>query len=79
MTIDLPADVYNRVRDRAAEHGVSPQEEIVEIVSRHSVSENGESVAAARLRMRLLFDTVHGFRLSEKIPREELYDRGRVR
>lgn len=79
MTIDLPDDVFDRVRDRAAMRGVSPQQEVVEIVARHSGGENGDSLAVARLRMQQLFDTVHGFRLSHKIPREELYDRGRVR
>lgn len=78
MTINLPDDVYDRIRDRATERGVSPQEEVVEIVSRHSGGENGEAVEAARLRMRQLFDSVHGFKMSEKIPREDLYDRGRV-
>jgi len=79
MMIDLPDDVYDRVRDRASERGVSPQQEVVEIVSRHSNGENGDSLAAARLRMQQLFDSVHGFRMIPRIAREELYERGRVR
>jgi hypothetical protein len=37
-----------------------------------------ETLAAARARMRELFRTVKGFRNSPRIPREELYERGRV-
>jgi hypothetical protein len=78
MTIELPDDVYERVQGRAAERGVSPQQEVVEIVSRFSENGNGDSLAAARVRMQQLFDSVHGFRLIPRITREELYERGRV-
>ncbi len=37
------------------------------------------ALAASRDRMRELFRTVKGFRNSPRIPREELYDRGRIR
>ncbi len=37
-----------------------------------------ESLAAARERMQELFRTVKGFRNSPRIPREELYERGRI-
>jgi hypothetical protein len=37
-----------------------------------------ESLAAARDRMRELFRTVKGFRNAPRIPREELYERGRL-
>ncbi len=37
------------------------------------------ALAAARARMQELFRTVKGFRLSPKIPREELYERGSLR
>ena len=44
------------------------------------VAENGTSdeeaaLAAARLRMRELFQTVKGFQMTPKLSREELYDR----
>jgi hypothetical protein len=38
-----------------------------------------EALAAARDRMRALFETVKGFRNSPRITREDLYERGRVR
>jgi hypothetical protein len=38
-----------------------------------------QRLAAARERMRELFLTIKGFRNSPRIPREELYERGRVR
>jgi len=37
------------------------------------------ALAASRDRMRELFRTIKGFRNSPRIPREELYERGRVR
>jgi hypothetical protein len=37
-----------------------------------------EALAATRGRMRELFRTIKGFRNSPRIPREELYERGRV-
>ncbi len=37
-----------------------------------------EAVATARERMQELFSRIRGFRNSPRIPREELYDRGRV-
>ncbi len=38
-----------------------------------------KALAVARARMRELFRTIKGFRNSPRIPREELYDRGRLR
>ncbi len=38
-----------------------------------------EVLTASRARMRDLFSTVHGFRNSPRIPREELYERGSLR
>ena len=38
-----------------------------------------KALAAARDRMRHLFSTIKGFRNSPRIPREELYERGRIR
>jgi hypothetical protein len=38
-----------------------------------------ETLAAARDRMRELFQTVKGFRNLPRIPREELYERGSLR
>lgn len=37
------------------------------------------ALAAARDRMRDLFRTIRGFRNSPRIPRKELYERGRLR
>jgi hypothetical protein len=37
-----------------------------------------ETLAAARDEMRKLFRSIKGFRNSPRIPREELYERGRV-
>ena len=38
-----------------------------------------KALAASRERMRELFRTIKGFRNSPRIPREELYERGRLR
>jgi hypothetical protein len=59
--------------------------EVEVAISPKTESEQGEmnsdsaALAAARDRMRELFSTIKGFRNSPRIPREELYDRGRVR
>jgi len=53
---------------------ISPKARIAE----EATSAGEESLAAARDRMRELFRTVTGFRNSPRIPREELYERGRV-
>jgi hypothetical protein len=37
------------------------------------------ALVASRARMRELFRTVKGFRNTPRIPREELYERGRLR
>jgi hypothetical protein len=37
------------------------------------------ALAARRARMQELFRTIQGFRMTPKIPREELYERGRLR
>lgn len=36
-------------------------------------------IVSARQQMQELFRTVRGFRIGQRIPREELYDRGSVR
>ncbi len=38
-----------------------------------------EALAASRKRMQELFRRIKGFRMSPRIPREELYERGRLR
>jgi hypothetical protein len=38
-----------------------------------------QTLAAVRARMQQLFQTVKGFRMSHKIAREELYERGSLR
>lgn len=45
---------------------------------RRSVEADDAAVAAARERMRELFQTIKGFRNSPRIPREELYERRRL-
>ena len=37
------------------------------------------ALTSARLHMQELFQTIKGFRIGQRIPREELHDRGRVR
>jgi hypothetical protein len=41
-------------------------------------SAGDEALDTARDRMRELFRTVKGFRMAPRIPREELYERGRL-
>ncbi len=78
LTIELSDELYDRVHDSAMERGVSPQQHVAELVERLSDRGNGDSLAIARARMQELFHRVRGFRTTQKIPREELYERGRV-
>ncbi len=43
------------------------------------IASENEAWAAARERMREVLQTTKGFRNSPRIPREELYERGRLR
>ena len=75
LTIELPDDVYERAQQRAAEMGTSLDQEVAELVARIGNGLDGARLTAARARMQELFRTVKGFRMTPKIPREELYDR----
>lgn len=44
-------------------------------VAEKGTSDEEAALAAARLRMRELFQTVKGFQMTPKLSREELYDR----
>jgi plasmid stability protein len=79
LTVRLPDDVYERVRQRAAARGATLDQEVTELLERFAGADDGVGLAAARERMEELFRTVTGFRMGPKIPREDLYDRGRVR
>jgi hypothetical protein len=76
LTLELPDDMYERLARRAAEAHMSPSEQIVELLKRSAGAVQDEAVAAARARMQKLFETVKGFRMGAKVPREELYERG---
>jgi hypothetical protein len=47
--------------------------------SQEQAPPDDDALTAARDRMRELFRTIKGFRNSPRIPREELYERGRLR
>ena len=79
LVIELPDELYESAERRAAERGSSLPDEVVSLIERFTSTENGDHVAAARLRMQELFRTIRGFPVTVKIPREELYERGRVR
>lgn len=78
LTIELPDELYDRAERRAAESGSSLSDEVVGLVERFSGPVNGDGLDAARQRMQHLFQSVRGFQMTFKIPREELHDRGRV-
>jgi hypothetical protein len=78
LTIDLSDDVYERAQKRAAEQGASLPQEVAVLVERYGAA-NGASLEAARSRMTQLFASVKGFRMTPKIAREELHERGSLR
>lgn len=79
VTIELQDDLYQCVKQAADARGLPVEQEIVQRVEESVADANGHSLAAARSRMETLFQTVHGFRMTSKISREELHERGRVR
>ena len=79
LTLELPDDVYERAERRASDRGTSLRQEAVEWVARFSGAADDEALVVARTRMQELFQTVRGFRITPKISREELYERGSLR
>jgi hypothetical protein len=79
LTVQVPDDVYEGMERRAASHGATLDEEITAVLK--SVQNDSEEarITAARARMRELFRTIKGFRLTPVIPREDLYERGSLR
>jgi hypothetical protein len=75
----LPDDVYERAERRASDRGTSLGQETVDWLARYSDAADEQALAAARTRMQELFRTVKGFRMTPKISREELYERGSLR
>lgn len=51
----------------------------IEFLEERNVSSEDAILTAARERTKELFRTVKGFRMTPKIPREELYERGSLR
>lgn len=82
---ETSATVQEQGRVLVAGVPFAPGTEVEITISPKQQSENGvtpprdETLAAARDRMRELFRTVKGFRNSPRIPREELYERRRLR
>ena len=79
LTVELPDDVYERAQRRASDRGTSLRQETVDWLARYSDLADEQTLAAARTRMQELFRTVKGFRMTPKISREELYERGSLR
>jgi hypothetical protein len=79
LTVQLPDEVYDLAEKRAAEKGVSLGQEVVNLVVRLGEQGDEKIVGAARVRMQELFRAVKGFRVTPKIAREELYERGSLR
>ena len=84
-TYETSATVQEQGRVLVAGVPFAPGTEVAITISAKVRSEDqvtnpeDEALAAARDRMRELFRTVKGFRNSPRIPREELYERGRLR
>ena len=84
-TYETTATVEEQGQVHVAGVPFAPGTEVEVAISPKQRSENevmppdDEALAAARDRMRSLFRTIKGFRNSPRIPREELYERGRLR
>ena len=79
LTLELPDDVYERAERRASDRGTSLKLEAAEWLEHYSGTADDQALAVARTRMQELFRTVKGFRMTPKISREELYERGSLR
>jgi hypothetical protein len=79
LTLELPDDVYERAERQAADRGSSLRREAMEWLERYGEAVDDQALAAVRARMQQLFQTVRGFRMTPKISREELYERGSLR
>jgi hypothetical protein len=84
-TYETSATVRDQGEVRVAGVPFAPGTEVEVSISPKVRSENevtpseDQAITAARDRMRELFRTIKGFRNSPRIPREELYERGRLR
>lgn len=84
-TYETSATVQDQGRILVAGVPFAPGTEVAITISAKVRSEDqvtnpeDDTLAVARDRMRELFRTVKGFRNSPRIPREELYERGRLR
>lgn len=79
LTLELSDEVYERAERRSAELGRTLEQELAMHVESLGNGADEQALIAARRRMQELFSTIKGFRLSPKIPREELYERGSLR
>ncbi len=79
LILELPDDVYERAERRASDRGTSLRQEAAEWLEDYSGAADDRTLVAARTRMRELFRTVKGFRMTPKISREELYERRSLR
>jgi hypothetical protein len=79
LTLELPDDVYERAERLAGDRGSSLRQEAVKWLAHFSGAADDQAQAAARTRMQELFRTVKGFRMTPKISREDLYERGSLR
>ena len=83
-SFETTATVEDQGEVRIAGVPFAPGTEVEVTISPKSPSQeqvrlrDDQALAAARDRMRELFRTVKGFRNSPRIPREDLYGRGRL-
>ena len=84
-TFETSATVEDQGQIRLAGVPFAPGTEVEITISPKVRSEDemknrdDKALAVSRERMRTLFRTIKGFRMSPRVPREELYERGRLR
>jgi hypothetical protein len=83
-TYETSATVEEQGRVLVAGVPIAPGTEVEVTITLRTRPENvgthsdDKALAASRERMRELFRTIKGFRNSPRIPREDLYERGRI-
>jgi plasmid stability protein len=73
ITVSVPDDVYREARIRAAERGTSVSALVAEYL--RSLSEQETELVRARAQWREVRAGIKRFSASDRLPRDQLYDR----
>lgn len=79
VTLELPDQIVRDVEQRALSRGVTFSQQVSELLEEATNTNPDTLRIEAIRRMNELFTQVSGFQVEQRIPREELYERGNLR